>query len=182
MPLDVKVFEKVVDKQNPNLAAILDGITEGIIEGIQEGVSDGLRKGFKEGLKDSISVGFTDASEFDFGKLLEEVLEDTTRTSINEVFKNVASKPAEIYMRAICDHIVTEVTKRNIELTDNDIGQIEDMVVNAEQRIVKTLSGKLPDNPFIKEIADGIQIALQDSLQKELTSCRERLEKMRSDR
>ncbi|MDP3878772.1 MAG: hypothetical protein Q8Q07_00500 [Dehalococcoidales bacterium] len=175
MPADIQIFEKVTAEQDSNLEAILTGIVDGIMEGVKEGVSDGLRKGIEEGLKGSLSGDLGSSGEIDFREVIEDILEDTARTTLRESTKNIVSRPAEIYMRGICSRLVIEITQRNIKLTESEIRQLKDVVTRAEKQALSRLSDRLPDNPFIKEIAGGIQAALEDSLQKELESCQERL-------
>jgi len=175
MTLDTKILESFIAEQNSSLEQILAGIADGIMEGIKEGILNGLQKGFKEGLKDSLSKGIIGTGDIDFSEVVEEIIEDVARTSLKEGARNIVSKPSEIYMQRICSRIVSEVTKRDVKLTESDIRQIESIVLNIKQRTTNTLLGRLPENPFIKEIAGGIRIALEDSLQREITSCRERL-------
>jgi uncharacterized protein YlbG (UPF0298 family) len=60
--------------------------------------------------------------------------------------------------------------------------KIRGVVIKAEQNILDMLSDKLPDNPFITDIAGSIRSALEETFQHEMQSCIERLKNLNSSR
>jgi hypothetical protein len=172
MSIGSEEIGKSVVRENNLLEQILEGIVEGIEEGITEGVSDGLRQGFKGGIQDCLSGNF---DESDFSEVLPEILEDSAFKALRKRAGNAVSRPAEIYMRRVCGHIVAELTNWEVKLTEKELGALADTIMETEKRILKELSEVLPDNPFVREICNGIQSAFEESLQKEVASCQERL-------
>lgn len=175
MSVDIKRVDKIVEDESGQLKSIHEAIIEGILEGIREGVVDGLKKGVKDGLKECLKEGLGNVSPVDIREVLDEIGENAVRTTLRESTKALFTKSAEFYIRRICDRVVSEVQKRHVELTEEEIRYILDLVMKSEQEAAKRVMERLPDNPFVKEFAAGIQAALKESLDKELKSLEERL-------
>ena len=175
MPADTKKLEKIVAREKDRIKLVQDGIIDGILEGAREGATQGLKKGAKDTFKDLITGEPGSISDIDFQKILEGIAEDTIKTTIKETAKNAFSKPAEIYVHSVCDRITGELEGRNIRLKDNEISELSTLIRKAHQDLIKNISDKLPDNPFINELFAGLQEALEDALDKELKLFEERL-------
>ncbi len=175
IPVNNKRVERIVEDENSRLKSIHEGITEGILEGMKKGMVAGLKKGAKDGLKECLAGGLGNVSPVKIEEVLAEIGEDALKTTIRESTKNIFQKIAETYTREICDRVVNEVQKRHVKLTEDQIRYVVDLVKRSEQEASKRITDRLPDNPFVKEFAAGIQAALKESLEKELKSLEDRL-------
>ncbi|MFC1864983.1 hypothetical protein ACFLYG_04070 [Chloroflexota bacterium] len=175
MPAGIKRVERIVEDENSQLKSIQEGITEGILEGIREGVMEGLKKGVRDGLKECLTEGLGNVTPVDIKDVLDGIGEDAVKVTVRESTKNLFSKSAEAYMRGICERVVNEVQKQHVKLTKAQIPFILSLVTKSEQETAKRVMERLPDNPFVKEFAAGIQAAFEESLKKELKLCEDRL-------
>jgi hypothetical protein len=175
MSVDIEKVERVIERENSRLQSIYEGIVEGISEGVREGAEDGLKRGAKDGLKECLAEDLGNVSPVEIGDVLDGIGEDVVKVAIRESSKNVFKKGAEAYIRRVCEQVVNEVQKQHAELSEEQINDVVDFVTKIEQEAAKRIMEKLPDNPFIKEFADGIQAALEESLESELKACGDRL-------
>ncbi|MBI2852515.1 MAG: hypothetical protein HYX84_05395 [Chloroflexi bacterium] len=148
---------------------------EGILEGAREGASQGIKKAGKEAFRDILAGDLGGGGDIDLALMLEEVSENAVRVSVRESSKNVFSGPAEAYVRSVCDRIIDQLKQRNASLSGEEISHLTGLLRQAHQRAIRDIGGRLPDNPFVRELFEGLQVALEDALDKELKSFEERL-------
>ena len=175
MSMNTSRVERIIENEKSQLKSILEGITEGILEGIKEGVAEGLKKGARDGLKECLTGDLSNLTPIDISDILEGIGEDVIKIAARESAGNLFGNSTEAYMRGICTRIVSEVQERHIELTEDQIPSIVNLVTKSEQETVKPVMEGLPDNPFVKEIADSVQSAFEESFNKELKLCEHRL-------
>jgi hypothetical protein len=177
MKSDLKKVEGIIDEHKSYLKSISDGIIEGTSEGIKEGVADGLKKGVKDGLKECFVKGFVNIGDDDVGDLLEDIPGEIIKNSVKEGAGYIFEKSTEDYVQRVCQKLVERIQKEDIKLSKEQTGDALGLIKRSEQEAMKKIIERLPDNLLLREITAGIQIALEEKLEKNIEACEERLHK-----
>ena len=122
-----------------------------------------------------MAEGLGNVSTVDISDVLDNIGEAAVKTAIRESTKNIFAMSAQRYIWSICEWVDKEVKKRGVTLSEAQLRYILDLIEKSEQEAVKWVMESLPDNPFVREFAAGIQVALEESLKKETESCTDRL-------
>ncbi|MFX1264918.1 MAG: CARDB domain-containing protein [Promethearchaeota archaeon] len=173
----MKKIEKIVDKHKSYLESINDGIIEGTLEGIKEGVVHGVKNGVKDGLRECFVRGIINIGQDDIRDILEEIPEEIIKNTVKESARYIFKKSTAEYLKRIFRKIVDRMRKEDIKLSKNQRGQILDIIIKSERKAVKKVVEKLPNNPFLKEITAGMQIALEESLKDSFKGYQKKLQK-----
>lgn len=157
-------MEAIIDRENTRLREILEEISGGLLEGMRDGFLSGVKQGAADGLKESIAGGFGNIGTVDMGAVLDEALAGAAKKAVRESARAVFSKITEPYIRAVIDRVMSAAHQRT-GLTDEQIGEITAIVMKKEREIAGKLMTGVPDNPFCREIAEGIREALEENLE-----------------
>lgn len=175
--LDVVRFEKIINEQKGHLESIEDGIVEGVQEGVNEGVSEGLKVGVKDGLTEGFAKGFINIGEEDIKDIIADFseqiiiidLEESAECSIEEGVKN--------YLQAIYEKIIDEIRSKDIKLSENQVKNIIKLIKRTEKEAEERIGRKLQNNFFYRASIEGIKTALEESFDKNVAECEERIYK-----
>lgn len=170
-------IEKIVNQHKSHLRSISDEIIKGTLEGIKEGLTDGLKRGIKDGLKDCFVKGFINIGEDDIGDILEDIPEEIIKNVVKEGAKYIFENSTEDYLQRICQKIVDGIQKEDIKLSKDQTGDVLDRIRRSQQEALKNMMERLPNNPFLREVMAGMQTAWEESLEKTLKACEEKIQK-----
>jgi len=177
MKSDMEKVEKIVDEHKSYLKSINNGIIEGTSEGVKEGIVEGLKRGVKEGLNECLVKGFVNIGQDDIGDIFEDIPEEIIKNTVKEGAKNIFEKSTEDYLHRVCQRLVDKIQNDDIKLHKDQTGYVLGLIKRSEQEAVKKMMEKLPSNPFLREITAGIQMALEESLEKNFEVCKQRIQK-----
>lgn len=175
MKSDLKKVEGIIDEHKSHLKSISDGIIEGTLDGVREGVAKGLKNGVKDGLKECFVKGFVNIGDDDIVDLLEDIPEEIIKNSVKEGAGYIFEKSTEDYVQRVCQKLVERIGEEDIKLSKDQTGDALVLIKRSEQEAMKKIMEKLPDNPFFRKIIAGIQIALEESLERNIEACEERI-------
>jgi len=175
MKLDMKEVEKIIDEHESCLKSINAEIIEGISEGVKEGVAEGLKRGVKDGLKDCFAKGFINIGQDDIGDILKDIPGEIIRNSVKEGAKYIFEKSTEDYLQRVCQKLVDAIHKKDIKLHKDQIGHVLGLIKRSVREGMKKMAERLPDNPLFRETAAGIQAAIEEAVEKNLTACKQRI-------
>lgn len=177
MPPETKKVEKIIAEHKSYLKSISDGIVEGISEGVKEGVVEGLKRGVKDGLKECLVKGFINIGPDDIQDILKDIPEEIVKNSVKEGAKQVFKISTERYVQRVCQKLVDRIKKGDIKLSKGQMGFVLGLFKRGEQEAVKKIVERLPNNPLLRAIVAGMKGALEESLEKNLKACGERIQK-----
>ncbi|GAG39155.1 unnamed protein product, partial [marine sediment metagenome] len=177
MESDMKEVEKIIDEHKSYLKSINDGIIEGISEGVKEGVAEGLKRGVKDGLKECFTKGFVNIGQDDIQDILEDIPEEFIKNSVKEGARHILEEGTEDYIVRLCQKLVDGIRKEKVKLSKDQTGYVLGLIKRSELEAMKRMVERLPNNPFLREITAGMQTALEESLEKNLEACEERIQK-----
>jgi hypothetical protein len=175
MKSDLKKVEGIIDEHRSYLKSISDGIIEGTLDGVREGVAEGLKNGVKDGLKECFVKGFVNIGDDDIGDLLEDIPEEIIKNSVKESAGYIFERSIGDYIQKVCQKLAERIQKEGIKLSKDQTGDALGLIKRSEQEVMKKIMEKLPGNPFFRKIVAGIQIALEENLEKNIEACEERL-------
>jgi len=181
MKSDIKKVETIVDKHKSYLERINDGVLDGILEGMREGVVDGLKKGVKDGLKECFLRGFINIGQDDIEDILEDIPEEIIKNSVKEGAMYIFERSTEDYLQRVCQKLVDRIQKEDIKLSKDQTRHVLGLIKRSEREVVKKMVERLPNNPLLKGITAGMQMALEECLEEKFKACRERIRKETGD-
>ena len=177
MKSDMKKVEKIIDEHKSYLKSINDGILEGISEGVKGGVAEGLKRGVQDGLKECFLKGFINIGQDDIGDIFEDIPEEIIKNSVKEGARHIFEKSTKNYLQRVCQKLVDRIQREDIKLSKDQTEPILGLIKRGEQEAVRKMVETLPNNPFLREITAGMQMALEESLEKNFEACEEMLQK-----
>jgi hypothetical protein len=159
------------EKYRSYLKRVSEEVVNGILEGIADGVGHGVQNGAREGLKDSFTGGVIDIKQDDIRDVLEDTREGFIKDKVKEYAKVAFEKHIDGYVREVCGALIESVKREDVSLDEEQEAQVLDILIKNEREEMRQIAGKLPDNPWLREIVDGIQIAVEENLSQSFRLC-----------
>jgi flagellar biosynthesis/type III secretory pathway protein FliH len=175
MKSDLKKVEEIIDEHKSHLESINDGIMEGISAGIREGVTKGLKNGLKGGLKECFVEGFIDIGQDDIGDILKDIPEELVKSSVKEGARYIFEESTKDYLQNVCQKLVDRIQKGEVKLSKDQTELVLDLIKRSEKEALNKMVARLPNNPFFRNVAVGMQTALEESLEKNFIVFQEKM-------
>jgi transcriptional regulator of NAD metabolism len=171
MKTDKELAERITGSHESYLESAGDSLVESILEGVREGAIEGLKKGAKEALKECLTAGFGNAEPPDIADILAEIPPEIVKSSVKEGAKVVFARTTEGYIKRACQRLIEKMKKEGIGLSKGETDYILEIFKTSERETLKQIVARLPSNPLFGAIIDGMQAALEESLEKNFAAC-----------
>jgi DNA repair exonuclease SbcCD nuclease subunit len=177
MKTDRQLVERITGQPESYLESARDSLVESILEGVKEGAIEGLKKGAREALKECLTTGFSNVEAADITDILADIPPEIVKSGVKEGAKVIFKRTTEGYIKKACQKLIQKMKKEGVKLTKGEIDLILEILKTGERETLKQIVAKLPHNPLFGAIIDGMEAALEESLEKNFAACAQEMQK-----
>jgi hypothetical protein len=173
---DQQLVEKLTKKHESYLESAGGDLVASVLEGIKEGAIEGLKKGGRDALKECLAAGFSNAESTDIKDILQEIPQQIVKSSVKEGARRVFKKSTEGYIKQACQRLIAEMQKKGVKPSKAATDYILEIFKISERETLNKLVARIPHNPLFGAVIDGMQLALEESLEKNFAACAQRMQ------
>jgi hypothetical protein len=173
---DQQLVEKLTRKHQSYLKGAGDDLIASVMEGIEEGAIEGMKKGGREALKECLATGFSHVEAADSKDILQEIPQQIVMSSVKEGTRRIFKKSTEGYVKQACQRLIEKMQEKGVKPSKADTDYILELFKISERETLNKLAAQIPHNPLFGAVIDGMQSALEESLEKNFAACAQRMQ------